>query len=558
MCATKVTHLLPLLGKTLKQTQDIKPENILIDASGSVVLTDFGISRRFPKNTLHITNDKWEWTRKYASPEIMKGKKVPRDDPSDVFSLGCVFLEMATLILGRDLETFRDFYAKSVNESIEDAYHCNLDNVYQWIENLKTPQHAEPRSVPSLSNEHIEDQDFMPDPNSKMIEGLKTIQLMLEPEPGDRPPAKGLWEKFKHVSSQICRDCDPRHEGVWKPTPTQKNAADSGAHRRRSMQLIPEEASDNPSMESREPQEKTDESLLSANYKPDRNSKLRRASSPHAGRNHSLRPTYASVLQNPFPTSKPTAVVSDPGPTDQLNVAGASASTVPLDQQTASTASTLPSARRTTQETATTYSRSSSPKRRRPYSHSGSFNASPPSPPPALPTPPVKFTNPSSPPPVPSALVPTKPHKPPSPPPASGGDSTPAAFHPLSPTPSLSVRRQSVMAVTTEHQEKPIPNGIPTVPRQDSLPPSSQIIIYDLKDQIAYVAAYAQIKGKRPGVDYLAQQLPGSGRHIAIGEKGAPIATVDLGGLGFWTSCRRRLGHFPTLYVLNFSSQPNG
>lgn len=465
---------------------------------------------------------------------------------------------MATLILGRDLETFRDFYAKSVNESIEDAYHCNLDNVYQWIENLKTPQHAEPRSVPSLSNEHIEDQDFMPDPNSKMIEGLKTIQLMLEPEPGDRPPAKGLWEKFKHVSSQICRDCDPRHEGVWKPTPTQKNAADSGAHRRRSMQLIPEEASDNPSMESREPQEKTDESLLSANYKPDRNSKLRRASSPHAGRNHSLRPTYASVLQNPFPTSKPTAVVSDPGPTDQLNVAGASASTVPLDQQTASTASTLPSARRTTQETATTYSRSSSPKRRRPYSHSGSFNASPPSPPPALPTPPVKFTNPSSPPPVPSALVPTKPHKPPSPPPASGGDSTPAAFHPLSPTPSLSVRRQSVMAVTTEHQEKPIPNGIPTVPRQDSLPPSSQIIIYDLKDQIAYVAAYAQIKGKRPGVDYLAQQLPGSGRHIAIGEKGAPIATVDLGGLGFWTSCRRRLGHFPTLYVLNFSSQPNG
>jgi serine/threonine protein kinase len=105
--------------------KDVKPANVLIDSSGSVILTDFGISRRFAKSTSHVTNDKWEWTRKYASPEIMKGKKVPRDDSSDVFSLGCVFLEMATLILEKDHDEFRAFYGRN-----GDAYYSNLEWVH--------------------------------------------------------------------------------------------------------------------------------------------------------------------------------------------------------------------------------------------------------------------------------------------------------------------------------------------------------------------------------------------------------------------------------------------
>lgn len=206
--------------------KDIKPENILIDSSGSVVVTDFGISRSFPKQAPHVTNDKWEWTRKYASPEIMRGKKVPRDDPSDVFSLGCVFLEMATLIVGKSLHKFSAHYTTQKNETgVEDAYHCNLDRVHTWIDYLQGPPQAQqqPEQQPeqpserSLVKAQIESHDFVPESpdvsncEKGLLDALNTIRQMLDETPTVRPKARGLWEKFQGVSSEICRDCDPRH-----------------------------------------------------------------------------------------------------------------------------------------------------------------------------------------------------------------------------------------------------------------------------------------------------------------------------------------------------------
>lgn len=195
--------------------KDIKPANVLIDSSGSVILTDFGISRRFAKSTSHMTNDRWEWTRKYASPEIMKGKKVPRDDPSDVFSLGCVFLEMITLILGKDHDQFRAFYRGNGG----DAYFCNLENVHRWIgvlEELKQPADTSTFDA-SLINENIESHDFMPDRDQGIMDSLATIRQMLNENPPKRPISNELWKGFQSLSPSICGDCDERNETRWKP-----------------------------------------------------------------------------------------------------------------------------------------------------------------------------------------------------------------------------------------------------------------------------------------------------------------------------------------------------
>lgn len=217
--------------------KDIKPENILIDESGSVILTDFGISRRFPKHTPHATNNEWKFTRKYASPEIMKDKNALRDDPSDVFSLGCVFLEMATLLLGKNLNSLADYYATIINDSSkEEAYHCNLDNVHSWIENLRTSRIVKPVQEQWLLGKIKEVPVFGPGPDDRMTAALVHIRQMLDETPSSRPASKGLWQRFQHVSAIKCRDCDPRREKEnWKPSVRQQRDAQTGLNYRLSL-----------------------------------------------------------------------------------------------------------------------------------------------------------------------------------------------------------------------------------------------------------------------------------------------------------------------------------
>ena len=219
--------------------KDIKPENILIDESGSAVLTDFGISRRFPKYTPHATNDEPKFTRKYASPEIMKDRNTLRDDTSDVFSLGCVFLEMATLLLGKDLNNLSDHCATIINDSgREEAYHCNLGKVHSWIDYLRASHGLKPVQEQLLLKE-ISVQNVQPSPDNYLTAALIDIRQMLDEIPSNRPASRELWQKFQHISEIICRDCDPRRPAdIWKPSAMQQRDAQTGLNNRRSLHAI--------------------------------------------------------------------------------------------------------------------------------------------------------------------------------------------------------------------------------------------------------------------------------------------------------------------------------
>jgi serine/threonine protein kinase len=86
--------------------KDIKPNNILVH-NGRMIYTDFGIAFDASGQDTTTTGLPDAHTKRYCAPEVANCE--PRNRKSDVFSLGCVFLEiMASLAPEFDLGTSDD------------------------------------------------------------------------------------------------------------------------------------------------------------------------------------------------------------------------------------------------------------------------------------------------------------------------------------------------------------------------------------------------------------------------------------------------------------------
>jgi serine/threonine protein kinase len=192
--------------------KDIKPANILVDLFQTVMLADFGISKKYaPQNEIRTDGDIL-MTILYSAPEAQKGVK--RGPEADVYSLGCVFLEMLTVILGETLEHLWASLFESDEEGVEHdpdsqrfrqapigpkySYHESWERVGVWVGYLKAlRQHR-------LDNGDHETVTIMSAVSNEAIDAIHSMMSLKESE---RPKLEDLAVTFQSLPARPCAHC---------------------------------------------------------------------------------------------------------------------------------------------------------------------------------------------------------------------------------------------------------------------------------------------------------------------------------------------------------------
>ncbi|KAJ4291106.1 hypothetical protein N0V90_010304 [Kalmusia sp. IMI 367209] len=112
--------------------KDIKPSNILL-SNGRILLCDFGISLEWTESENGTTEGvHLSGTRRYAAPEVFRSD-ASRNSKTDIWSLGCVFMEIISAIKGFQTEKI------DVGESEEGG--LSSKEMAEWLGILKDEQH---------------------------------------------------------------------------------------------------------------------------------------------------------------------------------------------------------------------------------------------------------------------------------------------------------------------------------------------------------------------------------------------------------------------------------
>jgi serine/threonine protein kinase len=228
--------LLYLHEKMRIKHKDIKPDNILIDRYDSVIITDFGVSTQHMGKESAVTMGDTRCTVQYAAPEI--GKRKERDLNIDIFSLGCVFLEMANVIYGETFQSMYKFLRKPIPDQQAGQERVNYfdcpQDVSDWVTRLR--QKEGPWTFVCNDMQYSDEHQRV---NDKIFD---TILKMMATDPKERPQLKDVWSLFDSISRQ-CADCHPdvssldlRSTATWltissaRPArPTEANTAQTSA-----------------------------------------------------------------------------------------------------------------------------------------------------------------------------------------------------------------------------------------------------------------------------------------------------------------------------------------
>jgi hypothetical protein len=159
--------------------QDMKPENIMLDANSLPVICEFGHSMTFKKYRKSV---KVHGSLAYFSPEQLDGKA---ERKSDIFSLGLVFVEIALFFYGQ----------KWLKQDFISGFFVDITNCLDEFLAKKFP----------IVNHLIMDGW------NRRFQSL--VRSMLDVAPENRPKASEVWEKAKEMVELLgakphCEDCE--------------------------------------------------------------------------------------------------------------------------------------------------------------------------------------------------------------------------------------------------------------------------------------------------------------------------------------------------------------
>jgi serine/threonine-protein kinase len=92
--AYQIASALSFAHKNKVIHRDIKPQNIILDKSGKIKITDFGIAKINVPQALTVEGERVMGTTYYMSPEQIKGELI--DLKTDIYSMGILLYEMIT------------------------------------------------------------------------------------------------------------------------------------------------------------------------------------------------------------------------------------------------------------------------------------------------------------------------------------------------------------------------------------------------------------------------------------------------------------------------------
>lgn len=214
----------------LTKHMDIKPQNILVKETYNeawafkVYLADFGISRSYQSEDSVETDSPTSFTRKYASPEVTRQQT--RGLPADIFSLGCVFLEMFAVFHKEQAETVdagQKAYWKS--RDVDNCYRRRATVLGTLRHRLGVQLQQKPptdrsyqANLESIGQELQRFASTHDLGNARVLthENLAIIQRMLYEDPGVRPKAEQLRDHFRQQA--CCTAGLDQLELISKPT----------------------------------------------------------------------------------------------------------------------------------------------------------------------------------------------------------------------------------------------------------------------------------------------------------------------------------------------------